>query len=241
MNHYEDSTVTAKAIYTRNLKTNSEVQTLTSRDIKRLLRDGYAVHEVMEKDEPRCIYLDIENVDVFDPRELILNLSKDFSSMWNLEGDITITANSYSRHPGYSFHIIYDTTVPDVQVLRDMVYNFKQKHPEYDKYVDMMLYSDTSKLRVPYSYNAAGWRYVYPSTGVRHLNGYDPAVFRMNERNISVREPDDFHYVFACTGKIHMLVTDMSDCHPFEGTISEHAPPQSYTYDPKRPKGHWSK
>lgn len=125
-------------------------------DVDKKLKEGFAVYEVLQANDKRRIYLDVENV-FKKPEELepfIIKLIEDFKKEFCLVAAVArVTVNVHSRHPGYSFHIIFNRYVVGYRVLRNMTRFFLDHHPEYKGMVDPLVSNPCQYFRVPFSHN----------------------------------------------------------------------------------------
>lgn len=96
----------------------------------------------------RKIYLDIENVPDDKP-DLINQIVTDFMTFMNINGSYCLTYNKNSaQHEGLSYHVIIPY-VMRLGELKQCVIMFKTRYPEYDDYVDELVYSTLRLFRLP--------------------------------------------------------------------------------------------
>ena len=141
---------------------------------KRIIQ-GCSIYEILEENDKRLIYLDVENID-FSQSDFRYNFQKfyigddwktfDFISWINEliekftkycgihDYNYTITCNVNSRHNGFSFHIIFDRYVIGYLQLRYMVRNFVNTYLQYKTYIDEHVSNKKQAFRTPLSFQA---------------------------------------------------------------------------------------
>lgn len=123
-----------------------------------------ALFEVLYNTDYIKIFMDIENY--FDTSDTLLNnLINDFIEYFNnnkgiLDSKLTkkyvLTENKHSRHNGRSFHLIFTDKKILMPNLKKLICGFVEKNTQYEKIIDVSVYSNKRLFRLPLQHSACG-------------------------------------------------------------------------------------